>query len=95
METISMNTKKSRTNEPHIFVLNLLQRLNLGSSDKHAALQNWSIYYMWKNIGKQYKNNKPKIIASTWNNEFGLPDGSYSISGVQDYIEFTIKDMKR
>ena len=50
---------------------------------------------MWKNIGKQYKNNKPKIIASTWNNEFGLPDGSYSVSGDQDYIEYTIKDMKR
>ena len=39
-----------------------------------------------KNIRKQYKNNKIKIIAPTWNNEFELPDSSYSVSKIQDYI---------
>ena len=29
-----------------------------------------------------YKNNKFKISASTWNEEFELPDGSYSISDI-------------
>ena len=33
---------------------------------------------------KSYKNNKFKILASTWNEEFELPDGSYSISDIQD-----------
>ena len=33
-----------------------------------------------------YKNNKFKISASTWSDEFELPDGSYSISVIQDYI---------
>ena len=28
---------------------------------------------------KSYKNNKFKISGSTWNEEFELPDGSYSI----------------
>ena len=32
-----------------------------------------------KKIGKQYKNNKLKIIAPTWNGEFELPDGFYSV----------------
>ena len=40
---------------------------------------------MWKNIRKQYKNNKLKIIP-TWNGEFELPDGSYSVSDIQDHI---------
>ena len=42
---------------------------------------------MWKNIRKQYKNNKLKIIARMWNDEFELPDGSYSVSNIQDYID--------
>ena len=45
METIYINTEKSKTNEPHKSVLNLSQRLDLRSSNKHVALQNLSIYY--------------------------------------------------
>ena len=82
--------ENSKTNEPHEFFLTLSQRLNLRSSNKHVALQNLSIYYNWKNIRKQYKSNKIKLIASTWNDEFELPDGSYSVSDVQDYIEYII-----
>ena len=67
------------------------QRLDLKSSDKHVALQNLSIYYTWKNIRKKYKNNKLKIIAPTWNDEFEMPDCSYSVSDIQDYIEYIIK----
>ena len=63
METIFMNTENSKTNEPHKFVLNLTQRLDLRSSNKHVAFQNLSIYYTWKNIRQQHKNNKLKIIA--------------------------------
>ena len=86
-----MITENSKTNEPHKFVLNLSQRLDLRSSDKHVALQNLSIYYAWKNIRKQYKNNKLKITAPTWNDEFELPIGSYSVSDIQDYMEVIIK----
>ena len=38
-----------------------------------------------------YKNNNFKILASTWNEEFELPDGSYSISDIQDYFEYILK----
>ena len=67
------------------------QRLNLRSSNEHVSLQNLSIYYTSKNIRKQYKNNKLKILAPTWNDEFELPDGSYVVSDIQDYIEYIIK----
>ena len=36
-------------NEPHKFALNLLQRLDLRSLNKHVALQKLSVYYTWKN----------------------------------------------
>ena len=60
METIFMNTENSKTNELHKFVLKLLPRLDLKSSNKHVAFQKLSIYYAWKNIKEQYKNNKLK-----------------------------------
>ena len=55
------------------------------------ALANLSIYYTWKNIKSEYNNNKFKISAPTWNDTFDLPDGSYSIFDIQNYLEFIIK----
>ena len=45
MEKIFINTENSKTNEPHKFLLKLSQRLDLRSPDKHAVLQNLSVYY--------------------------------------------------
>ena len=58
---------------------------------KTVALSNLSIYYTWKNIKTSYKNNKFKISALTWNDELELPDGSYSVSNIQDYFEYISK----
>ena len=69
----------------------LTDKLNLKNSNKNMVLANWSICYTWKNIKSEYKNNKFKISAPTWNDTFYLPDGSYSISDIQDYFEFIIK----
>ena len=55
------------------------------------ALANLSIYYTWKNIRSEYKNNKFKISAPTQNDTFDLPDGSYFIADIQGYFEFIIK----
>ena len=38
-----------------------------------------------------YKNNKFKISAATWNDEFELLDGSHSVSDIQDYFEYFLK----
>ena len=91
METIFMNTKSSKTNERHRFRLSLVDKFNLKDPNKIMALANLSIYYTWKNIKLAYNNNKFKISAPTWNDEFDLPDGSYSIADIQDYFEFIIK----
>ena len=44
-----------------------------------------------ENIKPAYNNNKFKISAPTWNDEFDLLDGSYSILDIQDYFEYIIK----
>ena len=54
------------------------------------ALANLRIYYTWKSIKSAYNNNRFKISAPTWNDEFDLPDGSYPISDIQDYFEYII-----
>ena len=89
-----MNTEISKTNETHRFKLDLTDKLNLKNSNKNMALANLGIYYTWKNAKSKYNNNKFKISAATWNDIFDLPDGSYSISDIQDYFEFIIKNMK-
>ena len=64
---------------------------NLKWSDQYIALSNLSIYYTWRNIKKSYENNKFKILTPTWNDEFESPDGSYSVSDIQDYFEYIFK----
>ena len=91
METIFINTGNSKTNEPHRFRLTRTDKLNLKDPSKNMALANLSIYYTWKNIKSAYDNNRFKISAPTWNDEFDLPDGSHSIADIQDYFEFIIK----
>ena len=86
-----MSTKNSKTNEPHRFRLSLGDKLNLKNPHKNMALANLSIYYTWKNIKSANNNNKFKIYAPTWNDEFDLPDGSCSTADIQDYFEFIIK----
>ena len=94
METFFINTKNSKTNEPHKFRLSLSQKLNFKNPNKNIALGKLSIYYTWKNIKSGYNNNKFIISAPTWNYTFDLLDGSYSIKDIQGYFEFIAKNMK-
>ena len=91
MDTIFMNSENSKTSEPHILKLKLTDKLDLRLDKKVIALSNLSIYYTWNNIKSSYNNSKFKISAPTWNEEFTLSDGSYSISDIQDYFEYILK----
>ena len=91
MDTIFMNSENSKTSEPHVLILKLTDKLDLRRGEKSIALSNLSIYYTWKNIKSSYNNNKFKISAPTWNDKFELPDGSYSVSDIQDYFEYVLK----
>ena len=91
MDTMFMNSENSKTPKPHILILKLINKLDLRIGKKVIALLNFSINYTWKNIKSLYNNNKFKISAPTWNDEFELPDGCYSISDIQDYFEYILK----
>ena len=91
METFFMNSRNSKTNEPNRFKYDLIDKLDLKNPNKIMALANLSIYYTWKNVKSTYNNNKFKISTPTWNETFDLPDGSYNISEIKDYIEYIIK----
>ena len=72
-------------------MLKLTDKLDLRRGQKTVALLDLSIYYTWKNVKSSYNNNKFKISAPTWSEEFQLPDGSYSVSDIQDYFEYNLK----
>ena len=95
METIFMNTENSKTNESNKCIHQFTDKHSLKNpNNKNIVLVNLSIYYTGRNIKSAYNNTKFKISAPTWNDKFDLPDGSYSISDIQDYFEYVIKNMR-
>ena len=91
MDTIFMNSENSKTSEHHVLVLKLTDKLDLRRGKKTVTLSNLSIYHTWKNVKSSYNNNRFKISAPTWSEEFKLPDGSYLVSDIQDYFEYILK----
>ena len=85
-----MNSENSKTSERHRLLLNLTDKINLRRKDKYIALSNLSIYYTWKNIKKSYKNNKFKISAPTWNEEFEFTDQNSKPLEIQNKINVTL-----
>ena len=55
MNTIFMNSEKSKTFEPHVLILKSTNILDLRRGEKNIALSNLKIHYTWKNIKSSYK----------------------------------------
>ena len=91
MDTIFMNSENSKTSKQNVLVLKLTDKLDLRFGEKVIALSNLSIYYTCKNIKSSYNNNKFEISTPTWNDKLQLPDGSHSISDIQDFFEYILK----
>ena len=91
IDTIFMNSKNNVSSDIHRPLLSVTDKINLKRSDKYVALSNFSTYYTWENMKKSCKNNKFKISVPTSNGEFELPDGSYSVSEIQDYFEYILQ----
>ena len=91
MDTSFINSENSKTPKPHVLVLKLTNKWDWGIRKKVIILSNLSVYYTWKNIKSWYNNNKFKISAPTWNDEFELPNECYFTSDIQDYFEYILK----
>ena len=90
-----MNSKNSKTFNPHRVLLNIKDKINLNRSDNFVALSNLSMYDTWQSIKGHIRPigfNKFQISAPTWNEEFESPGVSYSISDIQDYFEYILKN---
>ena len=70
MNTIFMNPKNSKTSDPYKLLINLTDKIELRRKNKYIALSNLSIYYTWENRKKSCKNNRFKVSAPTWDEEF-------------------------
>ena len=87
-----MNSVNSKTSKSHVLALKITNKLELWIGEKVIALSNLSIYYTWRNIKSSYNNNKFKISAPTWNDKFELPDGSNSVSDIQDCFGYILTE---
>ena len=94
MEAIFMNTENSKTSEPHRFKLDLTDKLNLKNPNKNMALANLNIYYTWKNIKSEYKNNNFKISTPTWNKTFDLPMVLILLKILRIILNLSLKNTK-
>ena len=74
-----MSNENSKTSEPHRFKLNLTEKHNLKDPKKNMVLTNLVFITLGKTYRSNCNNNKFEISATTWNDEFDLTDGSYSI----------------
>ena len=92
MDTIFISSENSKNPELHVLTLKRTNELDLRIGEKTIALSNLSIYYTWKHTKSLYNDNKFKISAPTWNDKFELLDGSYSVSDIQDYFEYILKN---
>ena len=90
MKTIFMNNENSKSSEPHRFKLDLTENLIIKTQTKTWIWPIWVFFTLGK-TSIRIQQQKCKIPAPTWNDTFNLPDGSYSISDIQDYFEFIIK----
>ena len=95
MDIIFMNSKNSKISDPHRLLLNPTDKMKIKRSDKYLGLSNLSIFYTQENIKNSANNDKFKISAPIRNEEFELPEGSYSISDIQDYFDYILKTMEK
>ena len=90
-----MNSKNSKTSEPHRLLLNLADKTSLKRSDKYVALSNLSMYYIWKNI-----KSHTKTINLKYQFEHGIKNLNYLIDCILYLIlkiisSILLKNMER
>ena len=82
MDTIFVDSENSKKSDPHRLLLILSDKTDLMRSDKY------------NNYKKVIKSSKFKTSAPMRNEKIEIPDGSYSLSGIQGYFEYIKKHEK-
>ena len=90
MDTIVLTTANSSTAEQHKYSYKLTNTIHL--KGHKICLSNLSIYYTWKNIKAEYNNNVMSyhVIDHNKTKVIVLPDGSYSINDINNYLHMAM-----
>ena len=99
MDILFMNSKNSKTSDCHRLSLNLTDKTNLKRSDRYVTLSNLSTHYTRRNIKTHIRTINLKYQLQHGMRSYkmtnGLPDGSYSISDIQDCFVCLVKNMEK
>ena len=79
IDAIFMNSKNSKTSDPHKLLLGLSDKMNLKRSDKYVDISKRSIYYTWKNVTMSYKNLKYLL-------QYGMKNVNYLMDHILYHI---------
>ena len=90
MDTIFMNSKNSKTSEPH----RVDTIINLNRSDNMLFYQILTCAIHRKIKKKKSQKNKFKVSTPTWHKNLELPGRSY-VSNIRDYFEYNIKEHEK
>ena len=89
-----MNSENSKSSDPYKFALNIADKIDLQRSNKYIASSNLSTSNKWKKIKNSHKNNAFNISLPTWSEKSTVPDGSYSVSDIEDCFMYVNKRHK-
>ena len=78
-----MNSENSKTSELYVLILKLTDKLDL-EEVKKVLLYQILVFTI-----------HGQISAPTWNGKFQLPDEPCSVSDIQDYFEYILKNLMK
>ena len=90
MNSIVLTTATSGTEEAHRFSYKLTNPMII--KDSLVCLSNLTLYYTWRNIKASYNNNTFSYTRYSEVFTFQIPDGSYSIRDINNYIHFVMRN---
>ena len=91
MDTIVLTNTNAKTEEKSRLRLKLNGAMKL--EDSYVCMSDLSMYYSWFNITAKYGNNKfqYKRLSDSRTFDVVLPDGSYEIKDINDYLNHVMK----
>ena len=88
MDAKFINSKNSKTSDSQKLFLNLFDEIKLKRRDKYIFLSNLNIWYVWEIAKCQTKTINLKCQLQRGIKHLIIPDRSYCVSDIQDYLEY-------
>ena len=73
------------------FTIDFRQQINLGKDQYELALSRLNLWYSWFNISAENNNNIARYFNGAVYRDILFPDGQYSVSQINDYVQSVMK----